>query len=826
MMTNRLSFYLHKRWDKKVINTVCFYPDVFDYSYDFNNYKMAWNQLGRENGRYLMAKRGHLSRVGLLDYLFEMVAGWLGFGNDCHPARVNMAAQKLLYFGYLNGYNQTVAKQVMTEWDAPFRPDPDTIRLSCEPRTNTTSALLQSRLINYYKAHASFLNAPKKAMARLPLPHRENDFVFGATYAKTNEITQVLHLDVQHVPLIKQLLPRIQNGEATLAQSTARRTYVEEQLAQIIQKIEKKIQKADQGGVIVSLQRFLSLLPDETFAELQRKANGLLALYPDPEFTTHYVPLLIQLKLEMAKELPQYGAWEEKEILYREAFQQIVTFSDVDQINDYLYRYFMKDDAFSVLDPTHQRVQEFGKYLVASRLNTCQGDALVLCEYRIAELYPHLILDASLPRFIDSCLTVKNYPLAFELIKRLATTDRLRAVEFIMEHRSKLFSLVSEQKQQVPELAKAFAAYLADYVPSETSSMTLFATNKSKDYEEAALLDPKIIYQQGANYFFELYAINKQWDKACDLLVMRRMNQLPDLILPRQAVLGLAEYLTNQAAVILESATHFIAAKRYQQAEQAYRQSLAMQQKAIWIDKTDDGVLQRNKIHRMLAHCMMVADVANHNVSRARLEEALHYLQQIEQTRRWYVDDPQFEGVYIAVLKQYVDYLHTACLGTAVDSIDKAFSAYQTRCEPLVDPLLAAIDKLISLLNDSDTSDQADVKAQRASYYFLRAEIVAFFRPEADVSDDYQQAIALEPRQPFYRLRYINAWERHMPESDLDEMREQSTDLLAKCHLTEVDYQHWQAERWQTPHERTYNVALPVPPPKPESRGFLSRFLY
>ncbi len=84
------------------------YPDVFQYKFDDKKaYERNWNSLQKPQG-FLFSDGMSVKRVPWYQYAWEKIKGWFRYTDHCDSKRVGMALQKILYFGYIHGLNQSL----------------------------------------------------------------------------------------------------------------------------------------------------------------------------------------------------------------------------------------------------------------------------------------------------------------------------------------------------------------------------------------------------------------------------------------------------------------------------------------------------------------------------------------------------------------------------------------------------------------------------------------------------------------------------------------------------------------------------------------------
>lgn len=802
-MTDVLKFGLLNAWDKNVRPAIYFYPDVFDYQLDQVTYNATWLRLNKDNGRYLMAKNGQLSRVSWFRYAVESFLGWLGFSNDCHPIKVKMSAQKLLYFGYLNGLNAAAPLQVMNEWDTDCQPDAPYIDQCKTARSDKTSAALQNQLVTLYQTNTLALDAHRKSEPILTISPEESGFIFGSSYAEYGNIVSMAQLDPQNTLLLKQYIAEIPHGEDTLPQSTARRLYVNHTVNLIHQQFDQ---------LSFGYENTHTLKPRLELFHQSAEAALLLA----PELISDHFNTLIKLKMAYAESLTGLTERLKKKELCDAAYHQITQLTDDKQIFAYLTHYFLSSASFETLDRQAELIKHWAEYLYKTELkNATNLETKNLCLYRIAQIRADLIpeSESSLTAFIDSCLQLKDLELAFNLIDRLSRCAMQRALKYIGDNHDRLYPYLKSQKETAPSLSKAYAIKLVNDVKSQGFIRRLFSSNPKKYYDEAVVLDPEIALNEAAVYFFDHYIHDQQWDHAYEQLQARRSKNIRDSALPTHLLQQLSQHFGEEGARLHQEGWDLREKNNFQAAEILYQRSLAMFEKSASVVDNEQTLLELNAQRRRLANLIVDGDLFRTCLTLERVNEALDLIQLIIQSSQDCNQDCYFAETYACVLEQHIQLLHRACLG-APDGDYVAKKPYKTQCMPLVERIMDSLDKIITLLEGPYGRTQPNIQTKLAHYHFLKAEFIDFFLFNEDKSEctHYAKAVALVPNQPFYHMRYSNALLYYHLNEESDKELTMGRTLLTACGYTSVDYNNWHVERWKMTEDRVYQIEIPEPP--------------
>ena len=340
---------------------------------------------------------------------------------------------------------QTKNEGIHEGWDRQCQPRQVYIDGCKKIRSNETSKDLQQQLVTYYQNNAHPLNALSRRFSHLHLPHIDPWYKFGITQAMRGNLVAMAQLDVQDEGLINDYIQQFENGNATLPHSTCRRLYVDYTLRKIQGAFGEIVQTQSTGAWILgSIKKYFLQQPKSVLSDLEhlhQNAKTTLALCPDLE--KKHVDILINIKLELARQLKEAGELCDIPLLYREAFSLIAEDPSSPKAYDYMNRYFLEEGAFATLDVNGQFVQAWGEHLLRQVLPSAPaGEKKSLCAYHIAQMRADLISSDSLEFYIDSCLHAKDYKLAARLIERFSEVNIDRSVKYVSEHSSKLSSFL------------------------------------------------------------------------------------------------------------------------------------------------------------------------------------------------------------------------------------------------------------------------------------------------------------------------------------------------------------------------------------------------
>lgn len=199
------------------------YPDTIPYDYTEDEYTRLWEKLNNaKRGHYFYTDGYKVKRVSYARSLWEQFRGFFGFTNRCQPQRVKMTLQKIAYFGYIKGYDQTPLDNI-PNWGVKSYRLNELFRINVSKsknRTNTNTENLQNHLAHYYLENQAFLfpNFWQKLFSGKRIQLREFNYNshFGNTQLNKKELLiNIIKLDPQNNDFIKSLLTQIDNHPAS-----------------------------------------------------------------------------------------------------------------------------------------------------------------------------------------------------------------------------------------------------------------------------------------------------------------------------------------------------------------------------------------------------------------------------------------------------------------------------------------------------------------------------------------------------------------------------------------------------------------------------------
>ena len=517
-----------------------FYPDIFFHDFNKTDYLAQWHAVSAATTSYLVVVDGHLKPAGWIRYYFEQFKGWLGFTNNCAVEKVQMAAKKLAYYGYLNGFNDSAVLATISEWNDEYQPNSDYLQNCAKPRADDTSAALQKQLIEFYFGHGDKLDAMHEPGGCV---------VFGQSYQVEQDLNMVVQLDIQDEKLIDSILPHLKDSSTILKGSKFCKRYLDYQFEPIIKSFEKLKQKFEKPDTLYArVTSYLTGIPEwseqdlNELLKLRDQADNALRLFP--ELKVCYVNILIELNLEIAKGFKAKDASESINA-YKQALNLLTQDISAQNIyNEYLSKYFVfvEDHDFH----------------------------------------------------IDSCLKLEKCELAFSLVERLFNHDKEKALDCLERKQEEFRTLVESN----PKIRTAFAARNALKGQALLEQGLFHRANKQlaqQCYRKAAALDRNIAVIISPAYYFKEYVDAGKWQEAFDLLQERVTKGLLIDMLPKDSLDRLAQYYIAQASTCYVNATVALTP------EDSCRRSIELVKQAIQVVSSDDNLMHLNSYKCRLA---------------------------------------------------------------------------------------------------------------------------------------------------------------------------------------------------------------------------------
>lgn len=178
------------------LDYLVYYPDILPFAYNQKQYWNYWSSL--THCKYLYTNGCTIQPTNWFIYTLQTFKGWLGLENHCQPEKVQFHLEKLAYYGYLHGYNQT-AMPTLTHYSLPT----DYMELVCEVRNDKTTSALQQRLITDYNNQIAPYN----------LYYLNPDYPYGKTLEYYQLWEEIPFLDPQNTFLIQKTIAQIEPVE-------------------------------------------------------------------------------------------------------------------------------------------------------------------------------------------------------------------------------------------------------------------------------------------------------------------------------------------------------------------------------------------------------------------------------------------------------------------------------------------------------------------------------------------------------------------------------------------------------------------------------------
>lgn len=121
-----------------------YYPDINVYKMNPVQYTNLWQQLSSH--KYLYTNGYEIKAVGWFTWVFESIRSWLfSLENHCHPKKIAYTLNKLVYYGYTQGYQQPDFSGL-----GEYAPSLTIQTLASKPYSDTSTQQLQIALIKEY----------------------------------------------------------------------------------------------------------------------------------------------------------------------------------------------------------------------------------------------------------------------------------------------------------------------------------------------------------------------------------------------------------------------------------------------------------------------------------------------------------------------------------------------------------------------------------------------------------------------------------------------------------------------------------------------------
>lgn len=173
MLHTRLAAEKLRLFKKKSLS---YLPDCIVYDANKSDYLAFWRDLIDAPSKYLYTDGIQVYKVNWFQAKFQAIKGFFGFENNCQPEKIELTLAKIMYYGYIKGFNtdldlDTFPRTIMSQ----------EFITNCKlRRNNKTSASLQNALMRYYTIHSSAitrLEIPLEHFGQLFLAHKMYPFI-------------------------------------------------------------------------------------------------------------------------------------------------------------------------------------------------------------------------------------------------------------------------------------------------------------------------------------------------------------------------------------------------------------------------------------------------------------------------------------------------------------------------------------------------------------------------------------------------------------------------------------------------------------------------
>lgn len=173
-----------------------FYPDVILYNFKQFEFSEHWQQLF--NSKFLYAEGSEIKTTNWFMYSLQTLKGWFGFENFCHPKRITYCLDKLVYYGYTQGYFLDGIKNLKS-YPLSF----NTTSLAIHHYNDKTTEQFQNELITSYLTSKQYLPAEIFNHTGNSKPR------FGQSWLDIGALELVPLLDPQDSELISEVILKL-----------------------------------------------------------------------------------------------------------------------------------------------------------------------------------------------------------------------------------------------------------------------------------------------------------------------------------------------------------------------------------------------------------------------------------------------------------------------------------------------------------------------------------------------------------------------------------------------------------------------------------------
>ncbi|MFJ1267499.1 hypothetical protein ACD661_02890 [Legionella lytica] len=172
-----------------LLGYLVYYPDILPFQHNKAQYFQHWSSLA--TSKYIYTNGYVIEPTNWFMYAFQSFKGWLGLDNHCQKEKIQFSLEKLAYYGYLQGYDQSVARQ-MNHYSLPAD-YLDLVDTNIQPKNRKTTNIIQLRLIQDYNS----------LVAQFSSDYLTTSYAFGQKLYKLNLPEEIPLLDPQNEGLIE-----------------------------------------------------------------------------------------------------------------------------------------------------------------------------------------------------------------------------------------------------------------------------------------------------------------------------------------------------------------------------------------------------------------------------------------------------------------------------------------------------------------------------------------------------------------------------------------------------------------------------------------------
>ncbi|WP_133135123.1 hypothetical protein [Legionella rowbothamii] len=183
-----------------LLSHLVYYPDIIPFQHNEAQYSQHWNLLTKS--KYIYTNGYVIEPTNWFMYAFQSFKGWLGLNNHCQTEKVQFSLEKLAYYGYLRGYDQSPARKMH------YYPIPtdylDLVDTNIKAKKQKTTHSLQQRLILDYN----------NLVAPYTSEYLYAHYVFGQTLEELNLSEEIPLLDPQNVNLVETTIATLESVQS------------------------------------------------------------------------------------------------------------------------------------------------------------------------------------------------------------------------------------------------------------------------------------------------------------------------------------------------------------------------------------------------------------------------------------------------------------------------------------------------------------------------------------------------------------------------------------------------------------------------------------